>query len=206
MEKYGFDHSVKVPDRTAAEHVSAVTTPYLTVPAFILLAGLAFVTDPLEIALYGAIAVGFTVGIPLAYARHLERQGKVDSIHIYDQKARLGPLALTGASSAVGLGALYLIDAPDGILRLAILLFLLAGATLAATSLLKISGHTSAWTAGSTVVIILHGLYVLPLLLGAIPIGWSRLELGRHRPVEVTVGFLYGIATAAVLSYLLGLW
>ena len=194
-----------MPDRTLAEHVSAVTTPYLTVPAFILLAGLAFVTDLEEIMLYGAIAVGFTVGIPMAYAQHLTRQGRVDSIHIYDQRARLAPLALTGASSMVGLGILYLVEAPDGILRLAVLLFLMAGATLAATTVLKISGHVSSWSAGSTVAVVLHGPLALPLLLGALPIGWSRLELGRHRPVEVVVGFLYGILSAAALSLLVGI-
>lgn len=195
-----------VPERTKADYISAVTTPYLMVPAFILMAGLAFVTDPWEIVLYGAIAVGFTVAIPMAFAHYLALQGQVDSIHIYDQKARLGPLALTGASSFIGLVVLYLIGAPDGILRLAVLLFLMAGATLAATSVLKISGHTSAWTAGSTVVIILHGPMAAPLLLGAVPIGWSRLALERHRPLEVVVGFLYGIVSAAILSYLVGIY
>jgi len=189
-----------------AEGISAVTTPYLAVPAFILIAGLAFVTDPLEVATYGAIAVGFTVGIPMAYTQYLVREGRVDSVHIYDRRARLGPLALTGASSLAGFGILYLVDAPEGILRLAVLLFLMAGATFAATSLLKVSGHTSAWTAGSTVVVILHGPYAALLLLGALPIGWSRLELGRHRPVEVVVGLGYGIVSAALFSYLVGLW
>jgi membrane-associated phospholipid phosphatase len=204
--KYALHDTVPVPDRTLAENISAVTTPYLTVPAFILLAGLAFVRDPLEITVYGIVAVGFTVVIPLGYAYHLTRRGKVDDIHIYDQRARLGPLALTGASSMAGFGILYLIEAPDGILRLAVLLFLMAGATLAATSLLKISGHVSSWTAGSTVVIILHGPYALPLLLGALPIGWSRLALARHRPVEVVVGFAYGVFAAAALCLAVGLW
>jgi hypothetical protein len=195
-----------VPERTLAEHISAITTPYLTVPIFILVAGLAFVNDPVDIAAYGVIVVGFTVVIPLAYAYWLSKRGKVESIHIYDQRARLGPLALTGASSLAGFGLLYLIDAPEGIIRLAILLFLLAGATLGATMLLKISGHVSSWCAGSAVVIILHGPYMSPLLLGAIPIGWSRLELDRHRPVEVAVGAVYGIVAASVLAFMVGLW
>ncbi len=189
-----------------AERISAVTSPYLTVPAFILLAGYAFVTDLPELLLYWGITVGFTVGIPLSYAHYLASQGRVDSVHIFDQRARLGPLALTAASSLAGLSLLYIIGAPDGILRLAVLLPLLAVVTLGATALLKISGHVSSWATGSTVVIVLHGVYALPLLLGAVPIGWSRLALGRHRPVEVVVGLLYGIGTAALLTLLLGLW
>lgn len=195
-----------MPERTLAENISAITTPYLTVPIFILVAGLAFVSDPIEIAVYGTIVVGFTVLIPLSYAHMLAKRGRVESIHIYDQRARLGPLALTGASSLAGFGLLYLIHAPEGIIRLAVLLFLMAGATLGATMVLKISGHVSSWCAGSAVVILLHGPYLLPLLLGAIPIGWSRLELGRHRPVEVAVGAAYGIVAAIVLAFLVGLW
>jgi membrane-associated phospholipid phosphatase len=194
-----------VPERTLADHVSALTTPYMTVPLFILLAGLAFVEDPLEMALYGGIAVGFTVVIPLVYTHHLERKGIVDSVHIYDRRARLGPMALAGASSMAGFLLLYLIEAPDSIIRLAVLLFLLTVATLAATTVLKISGHVAAWSAGSTLVIILYGPHLAPLLLGALPIGWSRLKLERHRPVEVVVAFGYGIATATILSYLVGL-
>jgi membrane-associated phospholipid phosphatase len=189
-----------------AESISAMSTPYLTVPVFILLAGLVYVTEPTEIAIYGAIAVGFTVAIPLGYTHHLAGLGKVDDIHIYDHHARLGPLSLTVASSMVGLGLLHVIGAPDGIVRLAILLFLLAGATLAATTVLKISGHVSAWSAGSTVIMVLYGPYAAPVLLGAVPIGWSRLELGRHRPVEVVIGFLFGVASAALLSFTLALW
>jgi membrane-associated phospholipid phosphatase len=186
--------------------LSTLTSPYLTVPFFILLAGLKFVDDPREIAAYGAIAVGFTVGVPLAYSYHLMRQGKVDGIHVFEQRARLGPLTLTTASSIFGCLLLYLIGAPDGIIQLAILLFLMAGATLAATSVLKVSGHVSAWTGGSTVVIVLHGPYLAPLLLMGLPIGWSRLQLQRHRPVEVVMGFLYGIVSAALLALAVGLW
>jgi membrane-associated phospholipid phosphatase len=53
---------------------------------------------------------------------------------------------------------------------------------------------------------VLYGPYAAPVLLGAVPIGWSRLELGRHRPVEVVIGFLFGVASAALLSFTLALW
>ncbi|UCC93241.1 MAG: hypothetical protein JSW25_00760 [Thermoplasmata archaeon] len=193
-------------DTTLAAHISRITSPYLSVPFFILLAGLAYVQDLLELVLYGAVAVGFTVVIPLLYTLSLVRRGKVDDIHIYDRGARLRPLAVTTVSSIVGFLVLHLIGASEDLIGLAILLFLMAAVTLAATSVFKISGHVSAWAGGCTVVAILHGPYALPLFLVGIPIGWSRLALERHRPIEVVIGFVYGIASASVLALLIGVW
>jgi membrane-associated phospholipid phosphatase len=188
-----------------ARWVSALTTPFLTTPLFILMGGFRFVPDLPRLALYGAIAVGFTVGIPLAYAELLRRRGEVDSVHIFDRRARLKPLALTGASSMAGFGLLYLVGAPLGILQLGAMLFLLAVAMLLATSVLKVSGHTSAWAAGSAVVVMLYGLPVGPVLLGAVPIGWSRMVLGRHDLREVAAGFAFGILAATVLGLIVGI-
>ncbi len=189
-----------------ARAISSLSSPYLTAPLFILLAGYYYVQDPLEIALYGSITVGFTVLIPLLYTLHLCRTGRVDSVHIIDQRSRLGPLAITGASTAVGLALLYAVGAPQAILRLAVLLFLLAATVLMATYFLKVSGHMAAWGAGATIVVALYGPVLVPLFLVALPIAWSRLTLKRHTPLEVVAGFSYGIGTAAMIAWLLGLW
>jgi membrane-associated phospholipid phosphatase len=189
-----------------ARTVSDLTSPYLTSPLFILLAGVHFIEAWRDVLLYGGIAVGFTVVVPLAYAEHLRRAGRVDSVHIFDQRARLAPLALTGASSMVGLAVLYLVGAPLGILRLGGLLFLLAGTVLVATLFLKISGHASAWTAGTTVIVVLNGPVAAILMLGVLPIAWSRLALGKHTSTEVLAGSIYGVVTAALLSLAVGLW
>ncbi len=189
-----------------ARAVSSLSSPYLTAPLFILLAGYYYVQDPFQIALYGSITVGFTVLIPLLYTLHLRRTGRVDSVHIIDQRSRLGPLAITGASSAVGLAILYAVGAPEVIIRLAVLLFLLAATVLVATFFLKVSGHMAAWGAGTTIVVALYGPVLVPLFLIALPIAWSRLTLDKHTPLEVVAGFIYGIGTAAMIAWLLDLW
>ncbi len=189
-----------------ARVISSLSSPYLTAPLFILLAGYYYVQDPFQIALYGSITVGFTVLIPLLYTLHLRRIGSVDSLHIIDQRSRLGPLAITGASTAVGLALLYSVGAPEEILRLAVLLFLLAATVLVATFFLKVSGHMAAWGAGTTIVVALYGPVLVPLFLIALPIAWSRLTLERHTPLEVVAGFIYGIGTAAIIAWLLDLW
>ena len=151
------------------------------------------------------LVVQTAVVIPLSYAEHLRRTGRVDSVHIFDQHARLGPLALTGVCALAAVGLLYLAGAPSAILRLGALLFLLAGAVLVATFLFKVSGHVSAWTSGTTVLVILYGPPFSVLLLFAAPIAWSRHQLGKHTSLELVVGFVYGIVTAVVLSYAVGL-
>jgi len=191
---------------TVASGLSTVTTPYLTAPQFILLAGLHYVDSIGEVALYGAIVVGFTVVVPLAYTLHLKSLGRVGSVHIHEQRARLGPMALTGASSLAGLALLYAMDAPPDILRLGALLILLAVAVLGATYFIKVSGHVSAWATGTTVMVVVYGPVASPLYLAALPIGWSRLALGHHRPVEVLAGFAHGVGTAALLTWVVGLW
>jgi len=195
-----------VPARTFAAGLSAVTTPYITAPAFILLAGLHFVDSLLELALYGGVVVGFTVAIPLAYASYLRGQGRVDSIHIYERRARLAPMALTGASSCAGLGLLYALNAPTDILRLGVLLILLAMTVLGATYVIKVSGHVTAWATGTTVMVVVYGPAASLLYLVALPVGWSRLALERHRPVEVMVGFAYGVVASLVLTLAVGIW
>ncbi len=203
--KYRLVHSPPVPGNETAQHISSITTPYLTTPFFILIAGLHFVDTAREMLLYGTVAVGFTVAIPLAYAEHLRRAGRVDSVHILDQHARMVPLALAGAGSIMGFALLYLVGAPEGILRLGAMLFLLAGALLVATWFLKISGHVAAWTAGTTVLVVLYGPQMAVLFLVAAPIAWSRLVLGKHTRMEVGVGLLYGICIAAMFSGVVGL-
>jgi len=189
-----------------ARAISSLSSPYLTAPLFILLAGYYYVKDPLELALYGAIAVGFTVIIPLLFTLHLRRTGRVDSIHIIDRRSRLGPLAVTGASSALGLALLYAVGAPDDILALAVLLIILAATVLMATFFLKISGHTAAWGAGTTIVVALYGPILGPLFFIALPIGWSRFALKEHTLLEVVAGLIYGVAIALMSTWLLGLW
>lgn len=194
-----------MPGNEIAQHISSLTTPYLTTPFFILIAGLHFVDAAREMLLYGIVAVGCTVAIPLAYAEHLRRTGRVDSVHIPDQHARMAPLALAGASSIMGFALLYMVGAPEGILRLGALLFFLAGALLVATWFLKVSGHVAAWAAGTTVLIVLYGPQMAILFLVAVPIAWSRLVLDKHTRMEVGVGLLYGICIAAVASGVVGL-
>jgi membrane-associated phospholipid phosphatase len=187
-----------------ARAVSAVSSPYLTVPAFIVASGMRYVDGPLEGLLYGAVLVATTVLLPLGHVLALRRRGLVDSIHLRERRARLGPLATAMLGAALGLAALWCLGAPAEVLRLGCVLVALAAAVLAATSVLKVSGHVTAWAMGSVVLAVPYGWWAAPLLAAAGPIAWARHALGRHTPVELGAGLLYGACVAASLVLALG--
>jgi len=185
--------------------LSSATTPYITVPVFILLCGARYVDGWRELLLYGGIVVGLSVLVPLAYTAHLVRKGVVEAMDVPGRFGRLGPLAAAALGAVVSLMALILLGAPSGVLRLGAMLVLLAAAVFAATAVLKISGHVTAWTAGSVALASLWGPWALAALLGALPIAWSRLALARHTPLELVAGAAYGIAVSAALAWAMGL-
>ena len=185
--------------------LSAVTTPYITVPVFILLCGARYVGGWRELLLYGGIVVGLAVLVPLGYTAHLVRRGVVEAMDVPGRFGRLGPLAAAALGATAGLLALLLLGAPIGVLRLGVMLVALAAAVFAATAVLKISGHVTAWAAGSVTLAFLWGPWALAALLGALPIAGSRLALGRHTPLELVAGAAYGIAVSAVMAWAMGL-
>ena len=195
-----------VPDRDrAARALSGATSPYITVPSFIMLCGLRYVADPLTGLLYGAVLIITTVVAPLAYVVRLKRRGVVESVHVRERAARLGPLAAAAAGAALGTLAIWALGAPSGVLRLAAMLVALAIALLAATVLLKVSGHTAAWSSGAVVLAVLYGWWALAALALVVPIAWARHALGSHTPIELAAGSAYGGLTAAALAWLAGL-
>jgi len=185
--------------------LSAATTPYITVPLFILLCGARYVDGWRELLLYGGVVVGLAVLVPLGYTAHLVREGVVEDMDVPGRFGRLGPLAAAAMGAFAGLLALLLLGAPSGVLRLGVMLVALAAAVFAATAVLKISGHVTAWAAGSVTLAFLWGPWALASLLGALPIAWSRLALGRHTPLELVAGAAYGIAVSAMLAWAMGL-
>lgn len=195
-----------MPDRTGvARGLSVATSPYITVPVFIMLCGLRYVSDPLMGLLYGIVLVGTTVLVPLAYVLHLKRLGVVASIHVQERAARLRPIASAAAGAAVGLLVIWVLGAPAGVLRLGAMLVGLALSVMAATAVLKVSGHVTTWTSGTVVLAVIYGWWALALLAVAAPIAWARHAMGRHTPLELVAGMAYGSLVAAVLAWLVGL-
>jgi len=170
-----------------------------------MLCGPRYVPDPGTALLYGAVLISTTVVVPLLCVLHLKRRGAIDSIHVSDRAPRLGPLASAAAGATLGTLAIGALGAPPQVLRLAMMLVALALALLAATMVLKVSGHTTAWSAGTVVLAALYGWWALALLALVVPIAWARHALGSHTPLELAAGALCGGMVTAALAWLAGL-
>jgi hypothetical protein len=100
------------------------------------------------------------------------------------------------------------IGATFAVVLLLKLCFMACGPVFAGAALRTPSGHTAAASvvAGGLMALFTARRWVVlaVALLVAVVIGWSRLSLGLHSPLEVVVGGLLGVAGAGVLSRALG--
>ncbi len=152
----------------------------------------------------GAVFYGL---VPLAYIVALVRAGRAESLEVRDRAARLGPLAVSIASYAVG--AVALAATVDGPARPLVLTFAVGFplntiGLLAITRWWKISLHLSslagfvavqayaAWTLPAAGALTLSPASVA-LLVPLVPLlMWARVRSGAHTPAQVVAGAAYG--------------
>ena len=62
------------------------------------------------------------------------------------------------------------------------------------------SGHAASTMGSAWVVLQLHPAAGIPLLLGSLATGWSRVKMNKHWPSDVIGGWILGVASAFVVS------
>ena len=141
------------------------------------------------------VCLFFGVFLPVAYVGFLLHKGVIEEVFIAHMTDRKGPLWVLVLSCSVGVGMLYGLKAPFGVL--VVMMWYTGLAVLAGVMLFwwKISLHAiGAWgTLG--VLFFLFGLPALAYLPLALAISWSRIALGVH-----TTGQVLGGAGLALLS------
>lgn len=152
---------------------------------------------------WGCLTVLLTI-VPgfLFVLRGVQRRQFTDH-HLGLRQQRPIPLLLGLASVVVGLLLLSRLGAPPDLL--AVVVAMGAGIIIAlVTSFFwKLSIHTAV-VAGSVVILVLvfgPPLVVLAPLVAVV--GWARIEVGDHTPVEVLVGAAIGASVAASVFQLL---
>ncbi|NWG75254.1 MAG: hypothetical protein HXY24_11705 [Rubrivivax sp.] len=191
------------PADRAAFLLSAVASPYLILPAFILLLVGSVASDIREAVLWAGVGGAGVVGVPLLYTVVGVRQARLTDLHVRLREQRKGPFvaALVGAAlSAVGL---RLVGAPAPLLLGAVatvvngLLFALI------TRRWKISLHPAVLAACG----VLAGGTVGPswyLTLAAVPaVIWARVRRRRHTWAQ---GWVASLLAAAVTGALVAGW
>ena len=134
-----------------------------------------------------------------------------------DQAVMLPVFAMVAVGLAISgwyrglLAWLFAVGGALGAIGLLKYLFYACGSVLGSTGIHSPSGHTGATAAiyGGGLLLLLRGqvrtvwLVAIPILL-AIVIGFSRVQVGAHVPLETVVGGAVGLIGAALLVLLAG--
>ena len=188
-----------------AEWVSVIGSPFL-LAALLLLIVSWHATHRVWPALgWAALSAGFVTVGPLLMLVVAVSAGRVRNLDLDLRHERPWPMLMMLGITVLGLAVLWALGAPR--LLLILLLASLVGGTIALLITLrwKISIHAGGAAGAATVLALLYGAQALPLLLGVVAIGWSRVALGKHTWLQVLAGaaissaitmLIFGIALA----------
>ncbi len=148
-----------------------------------------------------AALVVFVFGafVPLCIVLHMLRRGEISEVFIPDRADRPRPLCLFAASAWLGVGVLYLLDAPQALNALMLCVAVLSVIALVVTAHWKISLHAMGLWAACAAVIALYGGWLAVLPAGLV--SWARFALRVHSVSQILAG---GIAGAGVTFLIFG--
>jgi membrane-associated phospholipid phosphatase len=186
---------------TLARWLSIVFHPFVMVGVMVGAAAAGRQTGGEAVRSVGTVVL-FTV-VPLAVLmwRQVQR-GKWENVDASNQDERPILYIVGGVAVVALLGYLLLFRPQSFMVRGVAATFGMMAVCGAITRWIKVSLHLAFAALAATVL----GLMRAPMgyvLLAALPaIVWSRIALRRHTPLEVTIGAVIGIATAAAIHYL----
>lgn len=171
-----------------AQAISLIGSPFLLAMLLLLIVSW-HATHRVAPALGWASLTAFFVTLgPLALLSVAVRAGKVRNLDIDVRAERPWPMLVALGLTVLGLVALWLLGAPRLLLVLLVATLLGGAVALLITLRWKISIHSGGAAGSATVLAILYGAWALPLMLGVVVIGWSRVVLGKHTWAQVVAG------------------
>ena len=179
-----------------ARVVTEVSSPAVLALLLLLLVGVHSATSLSTGLLAGGLAALFGSVVPMVFLVRGVRRGRWTDHHVRQREQRRVPLLFALASVCLGLVLLAVLDVPRDLLALVGAMVAGLVVALAISHFWKISIHAA--VAGGSAVILWLVLDV-PLLLFVPVVGlitWSRVRLGDHDALQVTVGALVGAVVA----------
>ncbi|WP_327304706.1 hypothetical protein OG730_14960 [Streptomyces sp. NBC_01298] len=151
---------------------------------------------------WGLLAALFCGMVPIGIVLLGVRRGALTDQHIRVRRQRVVPMGLSLVSVVAGITLLRVLGAPADVFALVVAMLVGLVSSLLVTVGWQISIHMS--VAGGTVMVLLlvFGPVVLPAVLIAAGVGWSRLILKAHTAAQLLAGTALG-GTAALTFALL---
>ncbi len=197
------------PDRTA-RLLSNILHPWVLLVPVVAAIAYQAIDEPVERLKWTLLTIVPAVTLPLLYARirtsmlaTAESKPKITRSLVRDDPVQL--LVMTGVFSIPAILILYLLDGPRDVLGIMVSLGLTMLVVVLINTAYRASFHLAMVTSLLTSLGLVFGgvaLVTLPL----IPLlALSRYRLGAHDPLQITVGFVIGIAASVLVFLGLGL-
>jgi len=188
-----------------AKLISAVLNPFLVSLVVVMLLSFNSTSSILDGFKWVLISLGLSTLPVFAVIISLVRNGKLESISIKVRGQRNRIYLLASMCSVVSCAVLYYLAAPLVLVATLVAGFLAVVMFMGINLWWKISIH-SAFVAGSvTILIATYGyIWAATIVLLAL-IGWSRIELEYHSPLQVVFGASLASLVVLAVFYLFGL-
>jgi membrane-associated phospholipid phosphatase len=149
-----------------------------------------------------AVSSLFAAFIPYFFILFLYKNRKLNDLHIPKRRERLLPLLIVNISIFAGLPFLLMTD-PSKMMKTVYTIYMIGIPVVTLITLFwKISFHSSFITMFSIVFLIIFGAWAVFTILLIPLVGWARIKLKRHSPVQVFCGgILTGIIALSVFYY-----
>lgn len=181
--------------------VSEVFAPAVLVSLFLVLVSTTSAPWP-QSALFALVSVGFTTALPLGWVLALVRRGLLTDHHISRREQRAPVLAAAVVSIVVGILVLGLVGAPEAILVAVVSTIAGVVMVLAVNLWWKLSAHSAVAVFVTIGGILVTGPAAVPLALVPAAVGWSRVHLRAHTPLQVLAGYGVGAVIGAFYALL----
>lgn len=157
--------------------------------------------NPFTGVLWALEAIVFAAAIPMAYIKYGMRTGMWADRHIGQVQRRKLLIPVIMASVAIGIGGMFLFDAPRAMVALVVAMLATLAVLLVPTAVWKwkISVHTAVAGGALAMLALTWG----PLVWAAYPlvavIAWSRISLRDHTLAQTIAGSAAGTITSALV-------
>ncbi len=189
--------------RRLARLVTEVLAPVPTVSLLLLAIAWHSAATTADAVKWAVVSVLFASLLPFLHLLRRVRQRRLTDIHVRRREQRPEVLLVGIISVAIGLVILALAGAPRELV--ALVAAMVAGLSICTfiTLFWKVSFHTAVSAGAEVILVLVFGWPLLALapLVGLL--GWARVELRDHTPVQVIAGATIGAAVAAGVFLLL---
>ncbi|MFE4636408.1 phosphatase PAP2 family protein [Streptomyces sp. NPDC056773] len=151
---------------------------------------------------WGLLGALFCGVVPIGIILLGVRRGALTDQHIRVRRQRVVPMGLSLGSVLAGITLLRVLGAPTDVFALVVAMLVGLVCSLLVTVGWQISIHMSVAAGTAMVLLLAFGPPVLPAVLLAAAVGWSRLVLKAHTPAQLLAGAALG-GTAALTFALL---